>query len=236
MPISSMDFIALIWFLLCWQGYGYYARQRAKHCPCLSNTLDIYREDWMRRMLLRDNRIADASVVGNLERNGAFFASSCLLIIAGILTALGYTDQAMRVFSEMPFSQVPTRLLWELKLVVLLLIFVYAFFKFTWAMRQYNFVAVLIGAAPIHGDTSVSPAAREAFAVNAAHVCNMAGDAFNFGLRAFYYALAALTWILHPACLILVSALVVLVLYRREFNSSALRALRKGKIFEEKPV
>ena len=67
-----LELIALIWFLVCWLGYTYYSRRRAADRPCLSNTLDMYREDWMRVMLRRENRIADASVVGNLERNGAF--------------------------------------------------------------------------------------------------------------------------------------------------------------------
>ncbi|MDX5299180.1 MAG: DUF599 family protein, partial [Gammaproteobacteria bacterium] len=131
MDAFSLDLLALAWFLSCWLGYSYYAARRAKSRPCLSNTLDLYREDWMRRMLRREQRISDTSVVGNLERNGAFFASSCLLIIAGILTALGYTQQAMEVFADLPFSAPTSQLLWELKLIVLLLIFVYAFFKFT---------------------------------------------------------------------------------------------------------
>ena len=120
-------------------------KQRAADRPCLSNTLDLYREDWMRVMLRRENRISDASVVGNLERNGAFFASSCLLILAGIITALGYTSEAMEVFATLPFSVVPNRAIWELRLVVLLVVFVYAFFKFTWSMRMYNFVSVMVG-------------------------------------------------------------------------------------------
>ncbi len=63
--------------------------------------------------------------------NGAFFASSCLLILAGIITALGYTSEAMEVFATMPFGVVPSREIWELRLVVLMVVFVYAFFKFT---------------------------------------------------------------------------------------------------------
>lgn len=105
---NLLELIALLWFLVCWLGYTEYSKRRAADRPCLSNTLDLYREDWMRVMLRRENRIADASVVGNLERNGAFFASSCLLILAGIITALGYTQEVMEVFSTMPFGTLPT--------------------------------------------------------------------------------------------------------------------------------
>lgn len=94
-----LEYLALIWFFACWGGYTWYSRNRSKSRSCLSNTLDLYREDWMRVMLKRENRISDASLVGNLERNGAFFASSCLLILAGIITALGYTSEAMEIFA-----------------------------------------------------------------------------------------------------------------------------------------
>lgn len=228
-----LDLLALAWFLVCWLGYSSYSKRRADDRPCLSNTLDLYREDWMRVMLRRENRISDASVVGNLERNGAFFASSSLLILAGIITALGYTQEVMEVFSTMPFGSLPTREVWELRMVVLLVVFIYAFFKFTWSMRMYNFVSVLIGGAPQPGDKQTSPAAREAFARSAAKVCNMAGDTFNLGLRSYYYALAVVAWFVHPAAFIAASTLVVIVLYRREFRSEALTALRSGKVFDE---
>lgn len=230
---NYLELIALAWFLICWLGYSEYSRRKANDRPCLSNTLDLYRADWMRVMLRRDNRISDASVVGNLERNGAFFASSCLLILAGIITALGYTQEVMEVFSTMPFGTLPSREIWEMRMVVLMVIFIYAFFKFTWSMRMYNMVSVLIGSAPLAGDTKASPASREALAQCASNVCNLAGDAFNLGLRSFYYALAVVSWFIHPVVFIGASTLVVIILYRREFRSDALLALRSGKVFDE---
>jgi len=228
-----LELIALVWFLICWLGYSEYSKRTAGKRPCLSNTLDLYRADWMRVMLSRENRISDASVVGNLERNGAFFASSCLLILAGIITALGYTKQVMEVFSALPFGNLPSREVFEMRMVLLMVIFMYAFFKFTWSMRMYNFLAVLIGGAPLAGDTKTSPAARDAFAHSAARVCNMAGDAFNLGLRSFYYALAVVAWFVHPFAFMGASTLIVIVLYRREFRSNALLALRSGKVFDD---
>lgn len=230
---SYIDFVALAWFLICFIGYTNYSRFKAKKVPCLSNTLDLYREDWMRIMMRRENRISDASVVGGLERNGAFFASSCLLILAGILTSLGYTNQAMEVFRDFPFSSVPTREIWELRMAVLLALFVYAFFKFTWSMRLYAMVAVMIGSAPLPGDPKVSPAEREALAINSGRICNQAGDSFNLGLRTFYYALAIISWFINPVFFMLTSAFVVHVLYRREFKSDAMKTLSMGKTFED---
>jgi len=227
------DIVAVVWFVIIWAGYGYYADYRGKKRPTLSSTLDLYRGDWMRRVLMRENRIADASVLGNLERNGAFFASSSLLIMAGILTAIGYADEAMAVFQDLPVVANNGRIMWELKLATLLVVFVYSFFKFTWSMRQYNFCSVLIGSAPLVHEEKVSPAARKAFANSAAEVANLAGDTFNLGLRSYYYALAVLAWFIHPVAFMVASTAVVVILYQREFYSKALWVLRSGKDFDD---
>ncbi|MEE3119073.1 MAG: DUF599 family protein, partial [Pseudomonadota bacterium] len=58
-------------------------------------------------------------------------------------------------------------------------------------------------------------------------------DAFNLGLRSYYYALAVVGWFIHPVAFMAASTLVVVVLYRREFCSDALGALRAGKVFDE---
>lgn len=227
------DLIALAWFLTCWIGYTVYSQRKSVKKPSLSNTLDLYRADWARRLIARENRIADTSVVGNLERNGAFFASSCMLILAGILTALGYTEEIIKVFASLPFASEQELWVWEMRMVVLLVLFIYAFFKFSWSMRLYNFLSIMVGSAPAPNDKKVSPAAREALAVQFSRICNQAGDAFNLGLRTYYYALAVIAWFMHPFLFIATSTLVVFVLYRREFKSEALLSLRSGKVFED---
>lgn len=72
LPSHAAHFLALGWFLACWIGYSYYAEWRGRDTACLASVLHLYRQDWMRRLLLRENRIADASVIGNLERNASF--------------------------------------------------------------------------------------------------------------------------------------------------------------------
>ena len=179
----------------------------------------------MRRMLLRDNRIADASVIGNLERNASFFASSTLLILAGILTVLGATDRAVSVLADLPLVQPATRSISELKLLGMATIFVYAFFTFSWCMRQYNFAAILVGSAPMIGERNVGELERKSFAERAARVISLAANQFNFGLRAYYFGMATLAWFVHPWFFMLVTAGVVLILYRREFHSDVLEVM-----------
>lgn len=174
-------------------------------------------------MLGRENRVVDASLIANLERNVSFFASSTLLILAGILTVLGATDRVISLAEELPFAVKASKVAWELKLFLLMAIFVYAFFKFSWALRQYGFASVVIGTAP-------SPSAgkgcdRDEFSQGTGSVISRAAHAFNLGLRSYYFGLAFLLWFVNPWIFMAMSTWVVAVLYRREFHSKALRAL-----------
>ncbi|WP_434458572.1 DUF599 family protein [Stutzerimonas urumqiensis] len=217
--------LAVVWFVLCWAGYTRYAGWRARDTACLASVLHLYREDWMQRMLLRDNRIADANVIGNLERNASFFASSTLIILAGILTALGASDRAVSLLADLPFVQPASRGLSEVKLLCLAIVFVYAFFTFSWCMRQYNFAAVLVGSAPMVGERNVSDLERKAFAQRTARVISMAANQFNFGLRAYYFGMSVLSWFVSPWFFMVVVTGVVLILYRREFHSDVLSVM-----------
>ncbi|MBV6289652.1 DUF599 domain-containing protein [Pseudomonas aegrilactucae] len=222
---NLINLLAACWFVACWGGYTRYATWKGRDTACLASVMHLYREDWMRRMLLRDNRIADASVIGNLERNASFFASSTLIILAGILTVLGATDRALSLLADLPLVQQASQGMSEIKLLCLAMVFVYAFFTFSWCMRQYNFAAVLVGSAPMIGERQVSEQERKAFAQRGARVISLAANQFNFGLRAYYFGMALLSWFISPWLLILMSTGVVLVLYRREFHSDVLEVM-----------
>ncbi len=219
------NLLAACWFVICWGGYTRYATWKGRDTACLASVLHLYREDWMRRMLLRDNRIADASVIGNLERNASFFASSTLIILAGILTVLGASDRALSLLADLPLVQQTSQGMSEIKLLCLATVFVYAFFTFSWCMRQYNFAAVLVGSAPMIGERQVNELERKAFASRAARVLSLAANQFNFGLRAYYFGMAMLSWFISPWLFIVMSIGVVFILYRREFHSDVLEVM-----------
>ena len=56
-------------------------------------------------------------------------------------------------------------------------------------------------------------------------ITSYASANFNAGLRAYYFALAAMTWFLHPYLMLIATTWVVYVLYHREFESRTIRAL-----------
>ncbi len=216
--IPSIDVVSLVWFVGVWVGYTWYADRAARRAHSLRAVMHGHRYAWMRRMLQRDNRVMDVNILRNLLQGVSFFASTTLLILVGLVTVLGSTDKAISLVHELPFAAKATLVQWELKLLVLVVIFVHAFFKFTWALRQFNYCSVLIGAAPMTAD--------DGYALRAAEVSTLALKDFNQGLRAYYFSLAALGWFVNAWVFMLATTLVMGVLYWREYHSQAMKALR----------
>ncbi len=218
--------IAVIWFFFCWIAYARFARTMAKKTDSLSSVLHRYRFYWMQQLIQRDNRIADAALISNIERNVTFLASSSLLVLAGLLTAFTATDNIYKVLQDLPFPVYTSTQLIQMKLIIMMFIFVYAFFTFTWSMRQFGFASVMIGAAPSKSDAIENPEMAQEFIHSSGKVIDLASHAYNYGLRAYYFSLSILAWFINVWLFMLLAALVVVVLYRREFHSKALQVLK----------
>jgi uncharacterized membrane protein len=227
MPFSIIDIVSLLTFFMSWSGYTWFARKKAKTTDCIARSMHKHRVHWMYETITREVRVGESALIANLERSIAFFASSTLLILAGLLTLFAKIDTLEAVIASLPFADLSNHLLIQLKLSLLTFIFVLAFFQFTWSMRQYGFVNVMVGAAPI--DTSGLNENLKAYAEQMAIVQDQAAHSNNYGLRSYYFALAAICWFFHPLLFMLMSIWVVYTLYRREFSSKAVKAITAGQ-------
>ena len=222
LPLAWLDWVAALLFTVLWFGYGWYADYRATPRLSLGNEMNRYVRDWMARMVERENRMVDLNILRNLMRSSQFFASTTMLILGALVALMGYTETAAKLVEELPFAQRATQRLWELKTLLLLIIFVYAFFKFSWSIRQFGFCSMLVGATakgPADPDRHVAQIGRLSL------ITGFANRNFNQGLRAYYFGVAALSWFLHPVLMIGVTIGVIYVLHQREFRSRTLEAL-----------
>lgn len=219
------DLLGLAWLLGCWVSYAVLAKSRARKVYCIASVLHQYRQQWMYKMLRRDNRIADASLLNNLERNASFLASTSIFVIAGVFTLLASSEKLVAILPELPLSEPISSESLQFRLLVALLVHIYAFFTFTWAMRQYGFCAVLLGAAPLDTDPDIDGATGSNYVRYMAKVIDQAGHSYNDGLRAFYFSLAVLVWLLNFWLFVFAVSFTLLILYGREFHSKTLRAM-----------
>ena len=68
---------------------------------------------------------------------------------------------------------------------------------------------------------------REQFARRASALLGLAADTFNDGLRAYYFSFACMAWFFSPLAFTLATALIIVILYSREFRSDVLDVLKE---------
>ena len=218
-----VDILAVGFFILEWTVYAVTLEHTDYGRDSLSARMHVYREVWIRRLLDRETRMVDTQIMSSLQNGTAFFASTSLLAVGGALALLRSTNEALAVFAVLPIDLSPSPALWEIKCVGLILIFIYAFFKFAWAYRLFNYVAILLGAMPPASQKDTQ--AAEAHVMRTTRLFESAGQHFNRGQRSFFFALGYLGWFVSPWVLFVTTAMVVIVTWRRQFASNAWKAM-----------
>ena len=220
-----VDILAVSFFIIEWLVYAVTLEHTAYGRDSLSARMNVYREIWVRRMLDREARMVDMQIMASLQNGTAFFASTSLIAIGAALALLRSTNDALAVLGALPVDLTPSPALWEVKCVGLILIFIYTFFKFAWAYRLFNYVAILFGAMPPASQRDTPEA--EAHVLRTTRLFEAAGRHFNRGQRAFFFALGYLGWFVSPWVLFATTAAVVIVTWRRQFASNAWQAMGK---------
>lgn len=217
---STLDYAALAALALVWVLIGWRIERSSPQKPSVSVLMEDFRRDWMRQMVTREPRMFDIQLVSTLRQGATFFASASMIAIGGGLALIGNTEQLAGLANDLTLGNAPA-IVWEIKILIVLLLLSNAFLKFVWAHRLFGYSAVLMAAVPNDPDASLAfPRAGQA-----AELTNTAGRSFNRGMRSVYFALASLAWLLGPWTLLLAVVLTAAVLYRREFASHSRRAL-----------
>ena len=220
---TIVDYLGLAFFALAWMAYWAAVELTPAGRRGLNPLMNEYRHRWMEQLVVRENRIVDTTILASLQNGTAFFASTSLIAVGGVLALFQSTDTVVGLFAELPFGLSTTRVAWEVKVMGLAVVFVYAFFKFAWSYRLFNYVAILVGSVPVLRDDNHEEAL--AAARRAAAMSVVAGKHFNRGQRAFFFALAYLGWFVSAYVFIAATAAVLYVMWKRQFASDAREAL-----------
>ncbi len=225
MPFNQIfdpdNLLALLTFSLGWTIYAFVVDGTVLSRHSLSRRMNRQREAWMQTMLKRDLRMIDTAIMTGLQQGTGFFASACIFAIGGCFALMGSADHIAVVVTDLPLQGHVDRALLEVKLLGLVTIFVFAFFKFGWAYRLFNYCTILIGAVPMARDAEADPRGAEQALHRAIRMNQIAARHFNSGLRAVFFAMAYLGWFIGPMVLIATTLSVILILARRQFFSEA---------------
>jgi uncharacterized membrane protein len=227
---SLLDWLALILFsaaIVAYSRYADHAGQRA-----LNANMREIRTRWMQRCLARGDRVLDAILTGHSINSIALFSSATLLIVVALLGVLGNSDMAHRLAAESNFVAHTNVELFQIKLIGLVCVFIYGFYRFTWALLQYNYYLALLGSVPLK--ERLTDAMIEQMGNQISIVLNSAVISFHSGFRTYYYALAWIGWFFHPLFFIAATGFVTFVLVYRQIASPAAGAIKSyAKLLRE---
>ena len=234
--MTPWDWGALALFFICWLSYEPVLSLLARRGGVLNDDLLHVRQGWMNQMAVRELRLVDSQLMGHSINSASFFASANLLLIAAVAGVLFGGEAALRGVASVGVdiggdiigikrSEDASLRLLEAKLGLITLCLARGLMDFIWSIRQMNYTLALIGATP-DGDSSLD---RAAWARAAGAVLNPAMMAFNRGVRAYYFALAATAWLFGPIWLALGAAGAFGLLLQRQRGSPAARAINQAR-------
>jgi uncharacterized membrane protein len=228
--LSPLDAAALAFFLVVWLGYSPYVRRHGDRKA--AGAMLAHRLAWMQAMLGRKVREVDSLICGNIMGSGSFFATAAVVVagaLLGVLVNLEGTSAVKASLTE-AFLLEPRAAL-EVKIVLILVVALYAFIAFTWSIRQANYLNVAIGAAPA---APVDPELSDRIAANMANIISHVASSYDAGMRAYYFGLAAVGWIVSPVMFLAGSAGIVALLLRRQAHSATAISLEHLAVVRER--
>ena len=92
---------------------------------------------------------------------------------------LGQVDNVRKIIAGLAHARPASRILMEIQLFILTTIFVYAFFKFIWAIRLFDNMLILLGATPQNIDCDET--IKREYPKHMAQVANRANFNLNRG-------------------------------------------------------
>ncbi len=146
--LAAVDIAGLVLFFVSWLAFGWLVESSPLAPRTLSMRMSVERARWMDTMAKRDLRMIDTSILAGLQQGTAFFASSCLIAIGGAFTLLDAEAGLVTLGRDLPGPTSTDPHLFQIKLLGMIAILAYGFFKFAWSYRLFNYASIMIGAVP----------------------------------------------------------------------------------------
>jgi uncharacterized membrane protein len=219
----STTLISTLFPLLCYIAYNIIVPQVEKLRPSLSVIMNMQRRRWVANASRRDNPF-DAILSGNIMGSVSFLASTAVLLILAIFTLFGQVPSLMEALNSLSFNRLYTSADIQLHLLVMLAMYVLAFFAFTLSLRQFNHFCIMLGAMD-HSEPTSDEELDAITRMNALGAKN-----FNSGIRAYYFSVATVAWFVSEWLPIAASIATILILAHREFFSSSHRTAASAAV------
>lgn len=220
--MTILDYCALALFCISWFAFGLLTSGKISlPRPSLTKVMAVRRRIWIFNALKRDLRMIDTQIMAGLQNGTAFFASTSIIALGGCFAMLGATDRIDAVLRDLPMIGAAGRAAFEFKVCGLIAVLGYAFFKFGWSYRLFNYCTILFGCLPMAEEARRNPIAAKRDAETVVQMNIIAAMSFNAGLRAIFMSIGYLGWFLNAYMFMLTTVFIFAVLTHRQFFSDA---------------
>ncbi len=194
--IAAVTFVLLI-------AYHWLLIRRVRRNP-LRTAMGItnhVRVQWVRSVMEAKCDILAVQTLRNGLMAANFLASTSILISLGLLSIAFKPGLFQEISHALNLAGARSEILWMFKLMLLVMLFFFAFFNFTLTIRYYNHAGFMINILETH-DPTVTPE-------GVAEVLNHGALHYTLGMRGFYLAVPMGLWLFGPVWML--TGAVVLV-------------------------
>jgi len=209
--------------LLCYFAYKIVVPLVEKRRPSLSVIMNMQRRRWVANATRRESPF-DAILSGNIMGSVSFLASTAVLLILAIFAVFGQVPALLEALNSLSPERHYNSVEVQLHLVVMLVMFVLAFFAFTLSLRQFNHFCIMLGAI----DHSEPTSDEEIDAITRMNA--LGAQNFNSGIRAYYFSVATVAWFVSEWLPIVTCVATIVILAHREFFSSSHRTAASAAV------
>ena len=188
----------------------------------LNSQLALVRRHWMNAATRRPAKPFDAVLLGHIVNSIAFFGSATLIVLAAVITSFASVKSIHATMAEVHFIAPVSLELFAFQVGLVAFVLALCFFSFTYALRKLIYAIALLGALPDRTDNCPT---TDAMVDAVTMVLSEAIKTFNFGIRGYYYCVAALCLFLSPLACIVATLVVTIVLFYRQLATGTSRAI-----------
>ncbi|MEO1766038.1 DUF599 domain-containing protein [Thiobacter aerophilum] len=185
----------------------------------------LARRLWVENVMRNPNKdVMAVQTLRNFIMGSSLMASTAALLVMGTLTLSGQADNIAQSWHALSLGGSYSSQLWILKVMLLLVDFIVAFFAFALSIRLANHVLFMVNIPAHDAHHSLAPRA-------VARRLNRAGHMFAVGMRAFFFAIPLVFWLFGPWYLLLASTTLVFTLHHLD-RSDSLEELESESLAE----
>ena len=207
---------AMLFLLGAWFAYPLIFKLLNK--STINTQLIAVRRNWMRQ-ISRHRSPFDSILMGHIVHSVAFFGSATLIVLAGLFSVIINLETVYGTMANLHFVTPTSLELFSLIFALLAVVLTISFFSFVYALRKLAYSVALIGALPSTEDGE-EPAALNDLIEGTTMVITEAVKTFNFGIRGYYYAIAAMFLFASPLACIGATLIATTILVYRQLSTT----------------